>query len=285
MVSCFLGMTTQHEAQEFIDIIWEYYHAHGRHDLPWRLPEPDAGFDPYKILVSELMLQQTQVARVIPKYELFLGAFPTVESLANAELGAVLRAWQGLGYNRRAKFLHQAAQMIVHDYASEFPQDNTKLVKLPGVGKNTAGAIMAYAWDVPVVFVETNIRTVIIHHFFTIQTDISEAAIQAVIGSVIKELAGRHESSREFYWAMMDYGTHIKQRVGNLNKLSKTYTKQSKFQGSNRQLRGALLRELAAGTKTHNMLSKTFPDTRLDAVLVALQQEGLIHRRGDDFTL
>jgi A/G-specific adenine glycosylase len=280
-----LSMITKHKADEFIEGIWEYYHTQGRFDLPWRLPEPDGSFDPYKILVSEIMLQQTQVSRVIPKYESFLLAFPTVESLANAPLGDVVRAWQGLGYNRRAKFLHQAAHRVVHEYAGEFPHTNTELVKLPGVGKNTAGAIMAYAWDIPVVFVETNIRTVVIHHFFADQTDIPDTAIRTIMESVVNELAIRHESSREFYWAMMDYGTYIKQHVGNLNKLSKTYVKQSKFHGSNRQLRGALLRELAAGVKTHNMLSNVFPDSRLDTVLGALEQEGLIHRRGDDFTL
>ena len=123
-------------------LVQAYYRQHGRHDLPWRQTANDF-FDPYEIMVSELMLQQTQVARVIPKYPSFLTAFPTVSRLAAAPLGAVLTAWSGLGYNRRAKYLQQAAQAIAG--RGTFPATGAELQRLPGVGVNTAAAIRAYA--------------------------------------------------------------------------------------------------------------------------------------------
>ena len=254
-----------------------YYAAHGRHDLPWRQIA-----DPYAILVSELMLQQTQVARVIPKYGQFLELFPAVHDLAAADLADVLRAWQGLGYNRRAKYLWQAAGKLVHDYDGIFPQDITELVKLPGVGKNTAGAVTAYAYNQPVVFIETNVRTVVIHHFFHDQTDISDADIAGVLPDA---LAATSLSPREFYWALMDYGTHLKAIIGNLNKLSKNYTKQSTFHGSRRQVRGAVLRLLTEEPKTRNMLRNELPDERLESVLGDLAAEGLVQFDGKHYHL
>ena len=142
----------------FESVLWRYYREHGRHDLPWR--QAAAIQNPYKIMLSELMLQQTQVDRVIPKYELFLREFPTLHALAAADQSQVLSAWSGLGYNRRARYIHQAAQMIERDYKNKFPATHDELVTLPGVGPNTAGAILAYAYNQPAVFIETNVRTV-----------------------------------------------------------------------------------------------------------------------------
>lgn len=156
----------KHEITALQETVWKYYHQHGRHDLPWRLPEPDGSFDPYKILVSEIMLQQTQVPRVLPKFTEFLTKFPTGQELAEASLGEVLAAWSGLGYNRRAKFLWQAAQKVVRDFGGELPHTFEALESLPGIGKNTAGAVAAYAYNQPAIFLETNIRTIFIHHFF-----------------------------------------------------------------------------------------------------------------------
>jgi A/G-specific adenine glycosylase len=217
----------------FQELVWNYYHDFGRHDLAWRQPEPDGSFDPYKIMVSELMLQQTQVQRVITKYKEFLALFPDVASLAQAQLGDVLRVWMGLGYNRRAKFLHQSATMVMADFGSVFPTDTAQLVKLPGVGINTAGAIASYAYNQPVVFVETNIRTVIIHHFFNDHTGIADKDILKLVEQTLD-----HEHPREWYWALMDYGSYLKQTVGNVSRQSKTYAKQSTFAGSKRQIRG-----------------------------------------------
>ncbi|HET9174252.1 MAG TPA: hypothetical protein VFN56_03145, partial [Candidatus Saccharimonadales bacterium] len=143
---------------EFRAVVWRHYEAHGRHDLPWRQPNAAGRFDPYAITVSECMLQQTQVSRVLGKYQEFLAQFPTVAALANADLGAVLRVWSGLGYNRRAKFLWQTAQLVLSSSSQQFPRSLPELVALPGIGANTAGAILAYAFNEPAVFVETNIR-------------------------------------------------------------------------------------------------------------------------------
>lgn len=152
--------------EQFSDTVWQYYKAHGRHDLPWRQPEANGELDPYKVLVSEIMLQQTQVSRVIPKFYAFIDQFPALEALAQAPLSDVLKFWSGLGYNRRAKFLWQTAGVVVTNHAGRLPQDSRELVTLPGIGYNTAGALLAYAYNRSVVFVETNIRTVFIYHFF-----------------------------------------------------------------------------------------------------------------------
>lgn len=266
---------------EALEAIERYYAAHGRHDLPWRTAGVDGQFNPYKIMVSELMLQQTQVNRVIPKYHDFLERYPSLDALAEAQLGDVLIAWQGLGYNRRAKFLWQAAQQIAKQ-DGVFPTDTTELVKLPGVGVNTAGAIAAYSYDAPVVFVETNIRTVMIYHFFAERDVVHDDEVRRAAQALLDATA---LSPREFYWALMDYGTYVKQTVGNLNKLSKDYAKQSKFEGSRRQVRGAVLRALSSEPQTLSMLMNSILDERLSGVLVDLQQEGLVHRSGARYSI
>lgn len=262
---------SEHEKQQFLETVWQYYNRAGRHDLPWRLPEPDEMFDPYKILVSELMLQQTQVSRVIPKYNAFIERFPTAESLASASLADVLVAWQGLGYNRRAKFLWQAAAIL--KAWGNFPTDAMEITKLPGVGSNTAGAVVAYAFNQPVVFVETNVRTVYIHHFARDDQNISDTFIRDLVGQTLDR-----EQPREFYWAIMDYGSNLKTLVRN-NHQSKQYTKQSRFEGSRRQVRGAILRELGNVAQPFDMLRASISDDRLAAVLRELASEGLIHEK------
>lgn len=266
---------------EALEAIERYYAANGRHDLLWREPGLSGSFDPYKIMVSELMLQQTQVGRVIPKFQEFLARFPSVTSLAGAQLGDVLITWQGLGYNRRAKFLWQAAGQLA-ERGGVFPTEVAELVKLPGVGTNTAGAIMAYSYDAPVVFVETNIRTVMIYHYFAEQDAVHDSEIRSATQELLEASS---LSPREFYWALMDYGTYLKQTVGNLNKLSRGYTKQSKFEGSRRQVRGAILRVLSNESQTLNMLMSHITDDRLPAVLADLQQEGLVHRAGARYSI
>lgn len=262
---------------EFLETMWDFYAHHGR-DLPWRRPEPDGSFDPYKIMVSELMLQQTQVPRVVQKYHQFLQYFPTVQVLARAELGDVLRTWQGLGYNRRAKFLHEAAK-LVHKL-NDFPDTPDALLKLPGIGVNTAGAILAYAYNQPAIFIETNIRTVYIHHFFADTTDIPDKAIRALLEQTLDQ-----EHPREFYWALMDYGSHLKTTVGNLNKASRHYTKQSKFDGSRRQVRGQVIRLLGTGDCTLPQLYESIADGRLESVLQDMVAEGMVRIKGSVYSL
>jgi A/G-specific adenine glycosylase len=258
------------EVRSFQATLATCFAEHGRHDLPWRQTS-----DPYEIMVSELMLQQTQVRRVIPKYHEFLERFPTVESLAAAPLGDVLRVWQGLGYNRRAKFLWQAAQQIKGD----FPDTQNALTALPGIGKNTAGAVLAYAFNKPAIFVETNVRTVYIHHFFNDQTSVDDKEILNLIEQTITD------NPREFYWSLMDYGSHLKQTIGNKNVQSKQYAKQSPFQGSRRQIRGAILRALSARGYEKDELTAKIKDSRTTEVLRELAGEGFVTKSGSVYHL
>lgn len=267
------------QAADFLRELEAYYQANAR-VLPWRIPEPDGGFDAYKILVSEIMLQQTQVGRVASKYEEFLKLFPTADALAEAPLPAVLAAWSGLGYNRRAKFLWQAAgQLVAHSQ----PWDFDTLVACPGIGPNTAAAVLAYAYDLPVLFIETNIRTVIIHHFFADRQNIPDKQILQTLAE-IRSLEGKL-GNREFYWAMMDYGTYLKSTVGNVNRQSRAYAKQSKFQGSRRQIRGQVIRLLLGGPQSLAQVQEQIPDTRLHDVLEGLVQEKLLMFQGKTLML
>ncbi|MBP7806939.1 A/G-specific adenine glycosylase [Candidatus Saccharibacteria bacterium] len=254
----------------FLETLWNYYAANGR-DLPWRHAEPDGRFDAYKIMVSEFMLQQTQVSRVIPKYQQFLEAFPTVIDLAQAALVDVLRAWNGLGYNRRAKFIHEAAKAIAKLHGGSVPLDIEQLKLLPGIGHNTAAAILAYADNQAVVFVETNIRTVYIHHFFPEANDVTDAEI---LGRLNETLDREHP--REFYWALMDYGSHLKATQGNSARRSKSYSKQSVFAGSKRQVRGQVIRELLEKPQPITRLQSAIPDERLSSVIDDLCSEGIV---------
>ncbi len=269
---------SRQQGLEFLETVWDFYARAGRDSLPWRSPEPDGSFNPYKIMVSELMLQQTQVARVIPKYPDFLGQFPSSQALAQAELGAVLRSWQGLGYNRRAKFLWQAAQAV--EARGTFPRELAGLVTLPGIGPNTAGAILAYAYNEPVVFIETNVRTVYIHHFFADSSGVDDAAIRLLVEQTLDR-----EHSREFYWALMDYGSYLKATAGNVSSASKHYAKQSTFQGSRRQIRGQVLRSLHEGDLNLADIQAAIPDTRLESVLNDLLAEGLIRLEASEYRL
>ena len=259
----------------FQDTVWEYYREYGR-DLPWRQSEPDGSFDPYKIMISEVMLQQTQVSRVIPKYFEFITLFPNIESLAKAPLADVLKAWSGLGYNRRAKFLWQAAQKI----QGPFPATFEALIALPGIGANTAGAILTYAYNKPVVFIETNIRTVYIHHFFGDQIDVHDKELMPFIEQTLDK-----ENPREWYWALMDYGVHLKLTIGNTARNSKHYVKQSTFIGSKRQVRGQVIRLLTEGPQLYVVLQERIVDKSLDEVLADLMRDRLIRQNDQQYCL
>lgn len=259
-------MTTKE--QKFVGTVWEYYKCHGRRSLPWRRTK-----NTYHILVSEIMLQQTQVERVLPKYTAFLKKFPTLASLATASLGDVLREWQGLGYNRRAKMLHACAQTVMHTYRGKFPRTQSELMKLPGIGHYTAGAVMAFAYRESVPIIETNIRTVYIHHFFHDEIDIPDSKIVQLTVRTL-DMA----NPREWYYALMDYGAFLKKTVGNQNSRSKHYTKQSTFKNSDRHIRGAILRLLIQGTYTRKKIHAALPFEidRIDAQCERLIGEGMI---------
>lgn len=254
--------------RDFINKVWAYYRKEGRYTLPWRKTK-----NPYCILVSEIMLQQTQVERVIPKYKSFLKKFPSFASLAGAPLGDVLRQWQGLGYNRRAKMLHECAKVISQKFRGVTPKSCKELVGLPGVGPYTAGAIMAFAYNEAVPIIETNIRTVFIHHFFHDDVDVPDSKIVQLTVRTLDM-----ENPREWYYALMDYGAHLKKTIGNQNIRSKHYTKQSTFKNSDRQIRGAIIRILGVSGKTRKSLHLELPfdAQRIDEQVEQLMREGMV---------
>jgi A/G-specific adenine glycosylase len=269
-------MSPQEKA--FIKTVKHYYKKHGRHTLPWRETT-----NPYHILVSEMMLQQTQVDRVIPKYHTFIQQFPSLKKLAHARLGEVLALWQGLGYNRRAKMLHECAKVAISKYNGTLPERFEDLVSLPGVGPYTAQAVMSFAYNKPGAMIETNIRSVYLHHFFKDKTNISDHEL----GEYIVRTEDT-KNPRTWYYALMDYGVYIKKTFGNPNGRSTQYAKQSTFKGSDREIRGAIVRHLTYNTATRTSLRKTFSqfeDIRVDAALDSLVREGLVLRHNRIFQL
>lgn len=263
------------ETQSFKELIWQKARELHR-DMPWR-----EDTRPYYVLVSELMLQQTQVDRVIPKFEAFIQKFPDEKSLAAASLGDVLKLWSGLGYNRRAKFLHDAAKKIVDEYEGIFPSTRESLLSLPGVGPGTAGAIAVYAFNQPVVFIETNIRTVYFHHFFETGEKVHDSQLSPLINETLDI-----DHPREFYWALMDYGTWLKRNGAGRITQSQHYSKQSALKGSLRETRGQILRVLTAGDKTRHELQETIvQDERFEPAINGLLQDGLIGQTDELFHL
>lgn len=266
---------TPSKIKAFQEVVFDHYRRHGRHELPWRETT-----DPYKILVSEVMLQQTQVERVIPYYEDWLKKFPTVEKLAKAPLGEVLRAWQGLGYNRRAKMLREAAKVVKEKHKGVFPED---LESLPGIGPYTAGAVRAFAFNKNEVFIETNIRTVITHHFFRGKQKVDDKDILAVLEKALPK-----GKSREWYSALMDYGSSLKRSGVRLNARGKSYRKQEAFAGSRREARGAILKTLAKGSRPATFLTEILGPKRREQMrsqISSLTKEGLIELKKGKFTL
>ena len=252
--------------------IYDYYRTDGR-DLPWRKTK-----NPYRILVSEVMLQQTQVERVIGKYGEFLAAFPDFPSLAEAPLPRLLRLWQGMGYNRRALMLRSLAQKIVGEHWGRMPSDPETLIGLPGIGPYTLGAIMAFAFNKPVVFLDTNIRRVYIDAFFPGREKIRDEEIVPLIRQTLDA-----RSPRKWYNALMDYGAMLKQRRGNPNKRSAHYSRQASFENSDRQVRGRILKVLVNGSPLS--VARIAQETGMEAARVkknlgALEREAFIERRG-----
>lgn len=280
--------------KKFQEIIWENYLLYGRHDLPWRKTT-----DPYKILVSEIMLQQTQVERVLKKYPEFIEKFADFQSLANASAEQILRVWQGMGYNRRALYLKKIAERVVKDFKGELPQDPEILETFPGIGKNTAGAIVTFAFNKPIIFLETNIRRVFIHFFEALQEPMSAEANFRLRGRrprdelerrriddnellpIIEQTLDR-KNPREWYYAIVDYGAMLGKSAGwrkNPNRKSKHYTKQSQFEGSNRQVRGMILKllfEKKVASENQLVNSLGVSDLKITKNLLQLNREGFI---------
>jgi A/G-specific adenine glycosylase len=255
------------------------------------------------VLVSEVMLQQTQVSRVEQYYPRFLNQFGSFDALAGASTADLLRLWQGLGYNRRALWLRDAAAQIVHRFGGILPAESVLLAALSGIGPNTSGSIAAFAYNIPTVFIETNIRRAFIYHFDLLRplfpkdgrvaTADDWASANAVRGATVPisdkvllpliESALDRSQPRKWYYALMDYGADLAKRVPNPNRRSMHYRVQSKFEGSVRQLRGELLRQLMKGPRTLAQLATD--DLRAVAVLEALVREGFLIRRDTTFSI
>jgi A/G-specific adenine glycosylase len=229
------------------------------------------------------MLQQTQVERVIDKYLLFLDTFPDFASLARAPLRTILGVWQGLGYNRRAQQLRTIAQRVVEQWHGRLPDDAKGLVTLPGVGQATAAAVLAYAFNRPVVFIETNIRTVFLHFFFKNQKNVVDAVILPLVEKTID-----NANPRIWYYALMDLGAMLKRQYGNPNWRSAHHAPQSRFEGSDRQVRGRILRMLVREHRVSLVRLKrvaSVPRRRLERILAQLEKEQLICKKGRSYTI
>jgi A/G-specific adenine glycosylase len=265
------GLTTG-LARSFQKFLSLFYASCGR-DLPWRRTT-----DPYRILVSEFMLQQTRVERVLTRYPEFLGRFPDIEALARAPRHEVLLAWQGLGYNRRALALHETARRVMDEYHGSVPLDRTLLDSLPGIGSATAGAVVVFSTNRPEIFIETNIRRVYIHLFFPGAEKVEDRQIEPILEKTLMK-----KKPREFYYGLMDYGSILRRRAGNPNARSASYARQSPFEGSDRQVRGIILRHLlTSGGAREEELKGLVPvePGRLERILMGLERDGFLEKSG-----
>ncbi len=257
-----------------------------RRDLPWRYVD-----DPYAVLVSEVMLQQTQVARVQKHWGRFMALFPTVDALAMASTADVLEQWQGLGYNRRALALKKTAEICSSDRSGVLPQEVEDLEDLPGIGPATAAGVVAFAHDRPSCYLETNVRTVFLHELFPGRDRVPDREISPLVADTCPA-AG----VRDWYYALLDYGAHLKALVSNPSRRSAHYAKQSAFEGSRRQKRAELVRIVLAfpGIGATELLERldAFEQSAgrvpvgkevFDGIVADLVAEGFFRREGDAF--
>ena len=244
--------------------------------MPWRTHHT-----PYRVFVSEIMLQQTSVPRVMGKYPAFIRGFPSFRALASATVGEVIAAWKGLGYNRRSLALRESAKVITEAFHGRVPRTVEQLVQLPGVGRATAAAVIVYSYNIPLVFIETNIRRVFLHFFFPERVDVPDSRILPLV-----EEAMDRDNPRDWYYALMDYGTRLAAESGNANRRSRGYKVQSRFEGSLRQLRGRILEVILQknpATMTE-MLEALDSDPRLEKALAQLVEEGFLARAGGRYS-
>ena len=285
-------MRVSREVRRFKAAVWRHYRARGRHGLVWRHTR-----DPYRILVSEVMLQQTQVARVERFYPRFLRRFPDFRSLARARTAPLLHAWQGMGYNRRALALRRSAGVVIAEHRGRLPCERAALESLPGIGAATAGAIRAFAHNEPEVFIETNIRRAFIHFFFgkrPRRRKVTDEELARYIQWTLGKGSREKRHPREWYWALMDYGAWLGVRgaaqasengvAENPNRKSAAHRPQPRFAGSDRELRGKLIRALLASKQVPlGTFAKTEeqPYRRVTRVAAALVKEGFAQKKGD----
>ncbi len=262
----------------FYIAIMDFYDRYGR-AFVWRETS-----DPYHILLSEMMLQQTQTARVLPKYQTFLSLWPTLKDLAQAPLDQLLSQWKGLGYNRRALNLRKSA-IQSEAWGWSIPSEQSLLLSLPGVGKATAAAIGAFSFQQKTIYLETNIRRVLLTCFFAEDTQVKDKRLE----SLLQELLTYVEDPKSWYYALMDYGVLLKTLVPNANVRSAHYTKQSKFENSNRQIRGQLIHLLSdTGAKDQEQviaLLSQFEEERVLYCLGQLKDEGFVEEKNSVYRI
>lgn len=257
----------------FRSAVYRFYAGNSRDHLPWRHT-----FDPYRIVVSEVMLQQTQVSRALVKFPAFVSRFPTLLSLAKAGASEVLQEWQGLGYNRRALYLKKFAEHVIAECSGVIPSERSILRRLPGIGDATAGSICAFAFNKPEVFIETNIRSVFIHHFFSGSSRVEDTRLLPLVKKTLDR-----RNPRRWYSALMDYGVHLKKVYGNPSRNSRHYVRQSPYEGSDRQRASALLKFLLKNQSANEAeLFLAFPEKlKTRRQLTRLVSEGFaIYEKG-----
>ncbi len=269
--------------EEFSATVWERGRELYR-DLPWRDTH-----DPYAILLSEVMLQQTQVSRVMGRWEQWLETFPTIADLASAPLPPVLELWQGMGYNRRALNLKRCAEEVVAMHDGVVPSDKKALLGLPGIGPSTSAGVRVFAFRQPDMYLETNVRAVFIHELFPGRESVADKELVSLVEATCPQDA----RVRAWYYALLDYGAYLKKTMPNPTRRSKHYTRQSKFEGSHRQKRAYLLRrviddalstedlarDLAQSERASGRQEPSVEEVR--AILDELEREGFVMRRGD----
>ena len=269
--------------EEFSATVWERGRELYR-DLPWRDTH-----DPYAILLSEVMLQQTQVSRVMGRWEQWLETFPTIADLASAPLPPVLELWQGMGYNRRALNLKRCAEEVVAMHDGVVPSDKKALLVLPGIGPSTSAGVRIFAFRQPDMYLETNARAVFIHELFPGRESVADKELVSLVEATCPQDA----RVRAWYYALLDYGAYLKKTMPNPTRRSKHYTRQSKFEGSHRQKRAYLLRrviddalstedlarDLAQSERASGRQEPSVEEVR--AILDELEREGFVMRRGD----
>ena len=272
---------SQQDIKSFQKLVYDYYYKH-RRSFAWR-----EEISAYRVVVSEIMLQQTQTFRVVHKFEQWMQAFPSFKDLSQASVQQVLSCWQGLGYNRRGLALYEFAKRVEGEFGGIAPTDEMILQTFKGIGPNTAGSICVFAFNKPVVFIETNIRTVFIHTFFKGQKDIHDKQLLPLIEQTLDQ-----DNARDWYYALMDYGVYLKTKLKVSNKASKHYTKQSRFEGSRRQMRGAVVRVLSkVHTISYDELSELIvcelPQNHHDLynVLSDLSKDGLLRFSNGEISL
>lgn len=232
------------------------------------------------------MLQQTQVARVEDYYKKFLKRFPNFSALARAKNSDVLKVWQGLGYNRRALFLKRSAEIVLKKYGGRLPPDRDALESLPGIGKGTSGSLMAFAFNAPEVFIETNIRRIFIHFFFPKRQGVTDGELERYIKRSVDQ-----KNAKEWYWALMDYGAAMNvpsttAKESNPNHRSAHYKKQSAFAGSDRELRGNILRSTLSAPGGKISAKKLLKDLKISPgrfkkITDDLKKEGFVVKKKD----